>query len=121
MASIAGYQIQQWRGYMPRTQQPKARLPAAPGVAGNVIVRGFPRIDLARIKTAVQQSTTTGAEALIDAYRALEALDGGVAVVDQFGRVYNNCIVMSVFCQRSDFQGGGARVDASWVFDVPFA
>lgn len=120
MASIGQFSFSQWRIAMPRQRRPKIRLPARSGVNGNVLVRGYYRMDPATGWTATIAASLSAAQSLIDSYTALASSTGVVTVVDQFGRSYSGVIVLDVRHELSLQIGNLARVDAYWTLDVGF-
>lgn len=120
MPTIGRFAFVQWRIAMPRVRRPKIRLAPRPGVIGNVIVRGFRRIETASGWTAGLATPLSGAQQLIDDYTELAASTNNVRVVDQFGRVYTDVIVMDVRADLTLQINGVYRVDAFWTLDVGF-
>ncbi len=120
MATIGPFTFTQWRIAMPRIRRPKVRLAAHAGVAQNILVRGYLRIDPVSGWTAVISANIATAQALIDQYVALASSTDVVSVTDQFGRVYPRVTVMDVHHELSQQVGGTARVDAYWTLDVGF-
>lgn len=118
--SIGPFTFSQWRINMPRVRRPKIRAPARSGVPGNIVVRGYQRSDLAMGWTAAIVGNLASAQALIDQHIALASSTTVVTVVDQFGKIFQNCIVMDVQHELSLQMGGTARVDAYWTIDVGF-
>lgn len=116
MASIGNFFFHQFRFNMPRVRRPYVRLEPFAGVDNYVLVRGQPRIDIARGSTAIQLPSRAAAQGLLSSY--LNSIGYVVNVVDQFGILFTQCTILNVESTPSD-NIGGARLDAVWSLDVP--